>query len=76
MNDLDLRDQRVLIREDLNVPIDDHGRITSTQRLDAALPTILAARDAGAKVMVMSHLAGRRKASSTPNPRWRRWRCG
>ena len=56
MNDLDLRDQRVLIREDLNVPIDDHGRITSTQRLDAALPTILAARDAGAKVMVMSHL--------------------
>ena len=56
MNDLDLRDQRVLIREDLNVPIDDHGRITSTQRLDAALPTIRAARDAGAKVMVMSHL--------------------
>ncbi|KRE84571.1 phosphoglycerate kinase [Rhodanobacter sp. Soil772] len=56
MNDLDLRDQRVLIREDLNVPIDDRGRITSTQRLDAALPTIRAARDAGAKVMVMSHL--------------------
>ena len=40
MNDLDLRDQRVLIREDLNVPIDDRGQITSTQRLDAALPTI------------------------------------
>jgi len=56
MSDLDLRDQRVLIREDLNVPIDDHGRITSTQRLDAALPTIRAARDAGARVMVMSHL--------------------
>jgi phosphoglycerate kinase len=56
MSDLDLRDQRVLIREDLNVPIDDHGRITSTQRLDAALPTIRAARDAGAKVMVLSHL--------------------
>jgi phosphoglycerate kinase len=56
MNDLDLRDQRVLIREDLNVPIDDHGRITSTQRLDAALPTIRVARDAGAKVLVMSHL--------------------
>ena len=56
MSDLDLRDQRVLIREDLNVPIDDHGRITSTQRLDAALPTIKAARDAGAKVMVLSHL--------------------
>jgi len=56
MSDLDLHGQRVLIREDLNVPIDDRGRITSTQRLDAALPTIKAARDAGAKVMVMSHL--------------------
>ncbi|THD08669.1 phosphoglycerate kinase [Rhodanobacter lindaniclasticus] len=56
MSDLELRDQRVLIREDLNVPIDEQGRITSTQRLDAALPTIRAARDAGAKVMVMSHL--------------------
>ncbi len=56
MNDLDLRNQRVLIREDLNVPIDDHGQITSTQRLDAALPTIKLARDAGARVMVLSHL--------------------
>jgi phosphoglycerate kinase len=56
MSDLDLRDQRVLIREDLNVPIDDQGRISSTQRLDAALPTIRAARDAGARVLVMSHL--------------------
>lgn len=56
MSDLDLRDQRVLIREDLNVPFDDHGQITSTQRLDAALPTIRAARDASARVMVMSHL--------------------
>jgi len=56
MSDLDLHGKRVLIREDLNVPIDDHGHITSTQRLDAALPTIRAARDAGAKVMVLSHL--------------------
>ncbi|MFA6230606.1 MAG: phosphoglycerate kinase [Rhodanobacter sp.] len=56
MSDLDLRNQRVLIREDLNVPFDDHGQITSTQRLDAALPTIKAARDAGARVLVMSHL--------------------
>lgn len=55
MSDLDLRDKRVLIREDLNVPI-DNGHITSTQRLDAALPTIRAARDAGAKVLVLSHL--------------------
>jgi phosphoglycerate kinase len=55
MSDLDLRGKRVLIREDLNVPIED-GRITSTQRLEAALPTLRAARDAGAKVMVLSHL--------------------
>jgi phosphoglycerate kinase len=56
MSDLALRNQRVLIREDLNVPIDEHGRITSTQRLDAALPTLRAARDAGARVLVLSHL--------------------
>jgi phosphoglycerate kinase len=55
MSDLDLRGKRVLIREDLNVPI-ENGHITSTQRLDAALPTLQAARDAGAKVMVLSHL--------------------
>lgn len=55
MSDLDLRGKRVLIREDLNVPI-ENGHITSTQRLDAALPTIKAAREAGAKVMVLSHL--------------------
>ena len=55
MTDLDLSGKRVLIREDLNVPIQD-GTITSTQRLDAALPTIRAARDAGASVLVMSHL--------------------
>ncbi|WP_412731113.1 phosphoglycerate kinase [Dyella aluminiiresistens] len=63
MSDLDLRGKRVLIREDLNVPIDDQGRITSTQRLDAALPTIEAARADGAKVMVISHL-GRPKEGS------------
>ncbi|MGH8191847.1 MAG: phosphoglycerate kinase, partial [Rhodanobacteraceae bacterium] len=55
MNDLDLKGKRVLIREDLNVPIDD-GKISSTQRLDAALPTIRKARDGGAAVMVISHL--------------------
>jgi len=55
MSDLDLRGKRVLIREDLNVPI-ENGHITSTQRLDASLPTIKAARDAGARVMVISHL--------------------
>ena len=55
MTDLDLAGKRVLIREDLNVPL-QNGRITSTQRLDAALPTLRLARDAGARVLVLSHL--------------------
>ena len=55
MSDLDLRGKRVLIREDLNVPIKD-GRVTSEQRINAALPTLVAALDQGAAVMVMSHL--------------------
>ena len=55
MSDLDLTDQRILIREDLNVPIKD-GKISSDARLRAALPTIKLALEAGAKVMVMSHL--------------------
>lgn len=55
MTDLALADQRVLIREDLNVPVKD-GKISSDARLKAALPTIKQALEAGAKVMVMSHL--------------------
>ncbi|MEW6983187.1 phosphoglycerate kinase [Colwelliaceae bacterium 6471] len=55
MTDLNLTDKRVLIREDLNVPVKD-GKITSDARLKAALPTLKAALEAGAKVMVMSHL--------------------
>ena len=55
MTDLDLRGKRVLIREDLNVPLQD-GRIASTQRLDAALPTLRAAHAVGARVLVLSHL--------------------
>lgn len=55
MTDLALNNQRVLIREDLNVPIKD-GKITSDARLRAALPTLRHALEAGAKVMVMSHL--------------------
>jgi phosphoglycerate kinase len=55
MSDLELAGKRVLIREDLNVPIKD-GAITSTQRLEAALPTLREALHKGAAVMVMSHL--------------------
>jgi len=55
MTDIDLSGKRVLIREDLNVPVKD-GKVGAAQRLEAALPTIKRARDAGAKVMVMSHL--------------------
>jgi phosphoglycerate kinase len=56
MSDIDLKDRRVLIREDLNVPLNDDGSIAASQRLEAALPTLKAARDAGARVLVMSHL--------------------
>jgi phosphoglycerate kinase len=55
MTDLELAGQRVLIREDLNVPLHD-GAITNDARLRAAVPSILAALDQGAAVMLMSHL--------------------
>ncbi len=55
MTDLDLTGKRVLIRQDLNVPVKD-GKVTSDARIQASLPTIQLALDAGAKVMVMSHL--------------------
>ncbi len=55
MTDLDLRGKRVLIRQDLNVPV-DAGRVTSDQRIRASLPTLRQALDAGAAVMVTSHL--------------------
>lgn len=54
MSELDLKGKRVLIREDLNAPIKD-GIVTSSQRLEAALPTLRRARDAGAKVLVLAH---------------------
>ena len=55
MSDLDLSGKRVLIRQDLNVPIDD-GKITSDLRIQASLPTLRLALEQNAAVMVMSHL--------------------
>ena len=55
MTGLDLREKRVLIREDLNVPIQD-GAVSSDARIRASLPTLQAALSARARVMVMSHL--------------------
>ena len=55
MTDLDLAGKRVLIRQDLNVPIKD-GKVTSDKRIRASMPTIEHCIKAGAQVMLMSHL--------------------
>ena len=56
MTDLDLRGKRVFIRADLNVPQDDAGKITDDSRIRASVPAIRHALQAGAAVMVTSHL--------------------
>ena len=55
MTDLDLAGKRMLIRQDLNVPVKD-GKVTSAKRIEASMPTIKHCVEAGAKVMLMSHL--------------------
>jgi phosphoglycerate kinase len=65
MTDLDLKGKRVLIREDLNVPVKE-GQVTSTARIEAALPTLRAALAAGARVLVMSHLGRPKEGKFDP----------
>ena len=66
IDELELAGQRVFIRVDFNVPIDKKtGKITDDERIRAALPTILHAQNAGAKVILASHL-GRPKGKPTP----------
>ncbi len=67
MHDLDLAGKRVLIRQDLNVPVAE-GRVTSDARIRAALPTLKAALAANATVLVMSHLG--RPAEGEPEARF------
>ena len=55
MSDLNVQGKRVLVRQDLNVPV-IAGQVTSTARIDAALPTLQALLEKDAKVAVMSHL--------------------
>ncbi len=66
IEDFDLKDQRVFLRLDLNVPI-KNGTITDTTRIDAALPTIRYALEHGAKLVVASHL-GRPELNSEGTP--------
>jgi len=61
----DLTGKRVLIRCDFNVPLDADKNITDDGRIKAALPTLTALRDAGARIVIMAHL-GRPKGEANP----------
>ena len=65
IDDIDLNNKRVLIREDLNVPIKD-GKITSLERIQRALPTIKKALSANARVILLSHLGRPKEGEFNP----------
>ena len=67
IEDLDLARKRVMIRQDLNVPVSD-GRVTSDARIRASLPTIKLALEKGAAVLLLSHLG--RPVEGEPEPRF------
>jgi phosphoglycerate kinase len=64
--ELKLAGKRALIRVDFNVPMKD-GKVTNTNRIDAALPTVKYALDQGASVVLMSHLG---RPDGKPNPEY------
>mmetsp|Transcript_5662 Transcript_5662/g.23984 ORF Transcript_5662/g.23984 Transcript_5662/m.23984 type:complete len:135 (-) Transcript_5662:44-448(-) len=67
LDDIDVKDKRVFIRVDFNVPFDKStGEISNTQRIDAAIPTIKKVIDSGAKSVVLASHLGRPEGKVTP----------